>query len=216
LKKTRRERTRDRDTEPTPFASILETLISRVPGAYAAALVDVEGETVDYAGVAAAFDIRIAAAHARILLAEVDRFGRLGAPRWIVVRGAAKSIVARVLPEGYALVLLLRKRAGFTASTRAFSACERDLAREAGWRIDARGRDEDVHGRGQWYPVSVQADRLGRPRRVGKTAVRVMGALVGLPAREHGFRVRTTEGNEINVIREARNCWYADERLDAS
>jgi hypothetical protein len=198
--------------DETPFARILAALVARLPGAYAAALVDTEGETVDYAGSAEAFDIRVTAAHARLLLAEVERYGLLGAPRWLVIRGAKKSIVARALPDGYALALLLRRRAGFTASTRAFSACERDLAREAGWRAPGPGASSEE----QWYPVDVHADRLGRPRRIGTTVVKVLGALVGLPPREHGFRVRTVDGNEINVVREARNCWYADERLDAS
>jgi hypothetical protein len=192
--------------DATPFAAILVRLLSRVPGAYAAALVDVEGESVDYAGVADAFDIRVAAAHARILLAEIDRLEKLGVARSLVIRGAKKTIVARALLEGYALVVLLRRGAGFTASSRAFAACERELAAEAGWKL--RQRADDV-----WYPVDVEADRLGRPRRVGATAVRVLGALVGLPPREHGFRVRTEDGNEINLVREARNCWYADERI---
>jgi hypothetical protein len=201
----------ERDMDETPFAAILATLLSRVPGAYAAALVDVEGETVDYAGVAQAFDIRVAAAHARILLAELAALAALGAPRWLVVRGEKKTIAARALPEGYALALLLRRRAGFTTSGRAFSACERDLEREAGWKRTARAAHDP-----EWHPVEVEADRLGRPRRIGKTAVKVIGEVVGLAHGENGYRVRTTEGNEVTVVREARNCWYADQRLDGA
>lgn len=200
---------RPRDMDATPFAAILVRLLARVPGAYAAALVDREGESVDYAGSAEAFDIRVAAAHLRILLGEIDRIEKLGAVRSIVIRGTKKSIVARALEDDYALVVLLRRGAGFTASRRAFAACERDIALEAGWKAWRPENSHDV----AWYPVDVQADRLGRPRRVGTMPVRVIGALVGLPPREHGFRVRTDNGNEITLVREARNCWYADDRL---
>lgn len=202
----RRDRTNgDRDMEATPFATILARLLERVPGAFAAALVDVEGETVDYAGEASAFDIRVAAAHAQILLAEIGRYAKLGEPRWIVVRGAKRSIVARALPDGYGLAVLLRRRAGFTASSRAFAACERELAEEAGWKRPVS------HAEQEWFPVDVTKDRLGRPRRLGKTAVTVLGELVGLPPHEHGFRIRTADGNEITLVREAGSFWYADE-----
>ncbi len=194
--------------EATRFATILGGLMARVPGALSAALVDLDGETVDYAGGMDPFDIRVAAAHGRILLNEVDRLGTLGAPRWVIVRGARRTLVVRDLADGYALIVLLRRRAGFTASGRAYSTCERELATEAGWAVP----DGSV-----WHPVSVRVDRRGRPRQVGDALepVEVLGAVMGLPAREHGFRVRTREGRELTLVREARNCWYADEPLGA-
>ena len=39
-----------RDQVPSTFTAILERLVAAIPGAHAAALVDYEGETVDYAG----------------------------------------------------------------------------------------------------------------------------------------------------------------------
>jgi hypothetical protein len=188
--------------DATPFTPILEDLLRRVPGAFAAALVDAEGETVDYAGIVDPFDVKVAAAHSRIVLQDVLRYGLLGTPRWIIVRGVKRTLVTRALPEDYALVVLLRRRAGFAPSERAFAACERALAEEAGWR-----REID---RPAWYPVEVEIDRRGRPRRVGALDVEVLGAVVGARA----FRVRTSAGNEVTLVREARSCWYADE-LDA-
>ncbi len=193
--------------DATPFMPILEDALARIPGAYAAALVDFEGETVDYAGLAAPFDVKITAAHLRICLSQIAEYGALGEPRWIVIRGAKKSIVARALPEGYALVVVLRRRAGFTASRRAFAACARALAHEAGWELVDDGP--------AWHPVRVESDRRGRPKRVGARPVEVLGAVVGLPARERGFRVRTEEGTELTLVRESRNCWYSDEEIDA-
>jgi hypothetical protein len=192
-----------RDMDRTPFTPMLDDLLGRVPGAYACALVDVEGETVDYAGLGDPFDVKIAAAHLQIVFAEIARYGALGDPRWLVIRGARRSLVARALPEGYGLVVLLRRRAGFTASRRAFLACERAFCLEAGLPWAPKGPS--------WHAVAVEADRRGRPRRVAGHPVEILGSLVGLGPREHGFRVRIDSGREVTLVREPRHCWYADE-----
>ncbi len=193
--------------DATPFTPILEQALSRIPGAYACALVDNEGETVDYTGLADPFDVKVAAAHIRICMHELESYGALGNPRWIVIRGAKKSLIARALADGYALVVLLRRRAGFTASRRAFAACARALAVEAGWQL--------LEAEPIWYPVEVSIDKRGRPRSVGASPVEVLGAVMGLPAKERGFRVRTEAGTEVTLVRESRNCWYADEQVEA-
>ena len=198
-----------RDMDATAFAKILADLLTRLPGAFACALVDLGGETVDYAGVGEPFDMKIAAAHVRILLNDLDEYGSLGDPRWLVIRGAKRSFIGRRLPEGYALVVLLRRRAGFTSSERAFAVCERALAAEAGWRV--------VPSRAAWFPLEVRVDRRGRPTVVGAppVAVEVLGAVMGLPRREKGFRVRLATGSELTLVRESGRVWYADEDLAA-
>jgi hypothetical protein len=188
--------------DASPFAAILLDLIGRVPGAYAAALVDREGETVDYAGESDPYDVKVAAAYLRICLQQIEACGALGTPRAIVVRGSKKSFVARQLEEGYAFIVLLRRRAGFTASNRAFAVCARALAKEAGWRTSSEGPS--------WQPVVVAVDKRGRPRSVDGRPVDVLGSVMGLPPRERGFRVRTGDGNELTLIREACRCWYTD------
>jgi predicted regulator of Ras-like GTPase activity (Roadblock/LC7/MglB family) len=194
----------------TPFSAILSVLLARVPGAYAAALVDLEGETVDYAGLGEPFDMRIAAAHMRIVLNDVAEAAALGEPRSVVVCGTRRSIVARSLPDGYALVLLLRRRAGFAASQRAFSACEHALAQEAGWAPPSGPA---------CYPVEVEVDQDGRPHRLLQGApetdvtLEVLGTVAGLPKRERGFRVRASDGRELTLVRETRKAWYADEAV---
>jgi hypothetical protein len=207
LRPSRRPPARDMDS--TPFAQILIDLILRLPGAYACALVDLGGETVDYAGVVNPFDVKVAAAHMRIVLNDLDEYGALGRPRWVVLRGEKRSFVARSLPEGYALVVMLRRRAGFTASARAYATCERELAAEAGWG--------HLHEGPAWFPIAVEVDRRGRPTKIGSGAacvtVEVFGAVMGLPQNERGFRVRTATGSELTVVREAGNTWYADEDL---
>ncbi len=199
-----------RDTDATPFTTILEALIERVSGAFAAAIVDSQGETVDYAGCGEPFDLRVAAAHVQIILAGIDRFAALGEPRWVVIRGARKSVAASVLPDGYVLMLLLRPRAAFTISTRALKVCTRALAEEAGWTNLAKG---DGAKQRSWFEVVVDTDRRGRPTHVGtkKVAVEVLGAVMGLSVRERGFRVRTAEGGELTLVREPKQRRYADE-----
>ena len=193
-----------RDTDATPFGAILNELVSRVPGAFGAALVDELGETVDYTGLVDPFEIRVAGAHLQIVLRRIDDYGALGKAQSLVIRGAKRSICAYQLPDGYVLAVLLRRRAGFTASRRAFASCERALAAEAGWTLPP-GR--------KWFAADVEVDARGRPIRIlpGVDLV-VLGSVMGLSARERGFRVRTTAGGaEITLVREARRCWYADE-----
>lgn len=197
-----------RDMDVSAFAKILGDLVTRVPGAYASALVDIDGETVDYAGKGDPFDLKVAAAHVRILMRDLERLP-LGAPRSLVIRGARRSVVGRALPDGYAVVVLLRRRAGFAASERAFSTCERLLAVEAGWS-GPRARP--------WYPVDVEVDRRGRPTTMRGLPLEVFGAIVDLPRPERGFRVRV-RGNEsrgeLTLVREPGRFWYADENPDA-
>lgn len=194
-----------RDTDATPFTAILHELVSRVPGAFAAALVDNAGETVDYTGLVDPFEMRVAAAHLQIVLRQLEDYGALGKPQWLLVRGATRSVYAQQLPDDYVLAVLLRRRAGFTASRRAFASCERALAAEAGWTLPP-GR--------KWFAAEVDVDARGRPQRIhpGEVDVVVLGSVMGLSAREKGFRVRTTAGGaEITLVREAKRCWYADE-----
>ena len=146
------------------------------------------------------------------MLSALERFGALGDPRWVVIRGARKSIAASVLPDGYVLVLLLRPRAAFTLSTRALKVCIRALAEEAGWtQLDKRSGAKQR----SWFEVAVETDRRGRPLSVGakKIAVEVLGTVMGLSVRERGFRVRTDEGSELTLVREPKQRWYADEPI---
>lgn len=201
-----------RDTDATPFTAILDALIERIAGASAAAIVDSQGETVDYAGLGEPFDLRVTAAHLQILLSSIQRLAALGDPRWVVLRGSRKSVAATVLADGYVLVLLLRPRAAFTLSTRALNVSVRAIRKEAGWtHLDKR----DGAKARSWFEVAVETDRRGRPLRVGKkkVPVEVLGAVMGLAVHERGYRVRTALGGEVTLVREPRQRWYADEPI---
>ena len=145
--------------------------------------------------------------------AELIAAPQLGRARSILVRGTKRSFLAWALPDGYAIVVLLRRRAGFAASPRALHACERALCGEAGWPI--------APDLAPWVPVTVECNRRRRPLSVahawaakGPTVsheVHVLGALADMPVRERGFRIRLDSGAELTLVRESGGFWYADE-----
>jgi hypothetical protein len=199
-----------RDTDATAFTFILGELVSRIPGAHSAALVDGDGESVDYTGRAVPFDVKVAAAHFRIVIDETRATAPFQRLHTLVVRGAKKSFVVRVLPDDYAIVVLLGKRAGFSPM-RALDVCERSLVAEAG--LTQRSLPP-------WTVVVVDCDRKKRPVRVaspGKNTgyeVEVLGAVLGLPFPDRAFRVRLASGAEVMLVRELGGTWYAEEPID--
>jgi len=203
-----------RDTDITAFTALLAELLGRIPGARGAALVDRDGESIDYAGNLSPFDVKIAAAHWQIILAELAAVPILRAPRQLVVRAEKKSFLLRALSDGYSVVIVLATRAGFAPSTRGFSVFERALLREAGI-----GRPQTGPA---WSPVDVEYDARGRPRTLSTRndaepqALEVLGAVMGLDRGERGFRVRLASGVETTVVREPGGAWYADELIERS
>ena len=207
-----------REQETTPFNTVLLGLCDATP-ALAAALVDFQGETVDFAGSLDPFDIKVAAAEWRIVLDTI-----LGAkvPSWpdtheFVVRGSRHSYVVVPLGDGYAIVAQLLRHA-FGISTRAITEAARELSREAGLEPSERGlqlrwsrvevrtslhddrRPEAIWRDGGWCPLVV----LGRYKQDE------------LPSREVGYRVRLRAGNDITLVREPLGVWYADDQLDGA
>jgi hypothetical protein len=210
---------RVRDQEASAFSVILADVVRRIPGAFAAALVDMDGECVDYAIAPVRhlphrverydvepFDVKVAGAHWAIAL---DSLGAARAKvETLVSRGDHRSFIIRTLPDKYAIVVMLKKRAGF-AFNRALDACERALAQEAAWTLGK--------GRGIWIAVDVETDERKRPIWLSMGAlscsVEVLGGLTKLSSRERGWRVRLPSGGELNLVREPGNRWYADEKL---
>lgn len=199
-----------RDTDSTAFTIILSDLISRIPGAHSAALVDSQGETVDYTGDTLPFDVKLAAAHFRVVIDEMRAFAPFRDLVTLVVRGSVKSFVVRLMPDEYAVVVLLARRAGFSPM-RALDACERALVAEAG--LSARPV-------GTWTCVAVDCDSRRRPTRVapllgeGASSVEVLGQVVGLPSGDRTFRVRLDTGAEVTLVRERGGIWYSEETID--
>jgi hypothetical protein len=190
---------------------LLEALLNGCPGCRAVAFVDREGEAVDFIGSGEEFDIKVAAAHLRIVLHEAEAL-RSGAATRIVVAGATRGYVIQGLPEGYALVLVYAPRAAFGVSNRALIACARALCREAGFHPERPS--------GVWAPIEVfpRHPRRARPEWVFLDgtwqSVTVLGTLVGVRPRERGYRVRLSNGAEVTLVREPLGRWWADDELE--
>jgi hypothetical protein len=114
------------------------------------------------------------------------------------------------LPDGYAVVVLLARRAGFSPM-RALDACERALIAEAG--LSKRPVAE-------WTCMAVDCDRKRRPIRVapidgeGSIGVEVLGSMRDLPSGDRAFRVRLDTGAEVLLVRERGGIWYSEEPVD--
>jgi hypothetical protein len=199
-----------RDQDTTPFSEILERLRAAA-GARSAALVDAEGETVDYSGRGAPFDIRILAAEWRLVLQHLKETKVLGASYEFVVRAREKSFLVEALPEGYALVVELARRST-GVSDRALAEARKGLLAEAGFPVE-----EDP--RGNWSHVLVEEEpgNSRRPLRVETEdadlqEVTVLGRIPGPDfVNERSFRVRLSSGRECTLVREPLGHWYREE-----
>jgi hypothetical protein len=201
-----------RDMAESAFEPLLADLVASMPGAHAAILVDGEGEAVDYSGRRIdAFDLRVVGAHFRLLLASTEMKGH----RFLFVAGPSKAYVARFLPDGYAVVVVMRGRGArvyFPPTSRGFVTFERAIRLEAAW---PPAPDLDA-----WHRVRVRTDRERKPRWIipmksDPRRVEILGTLVRLPPTERGYRVRLEGGGEeVTLIRELGGRWYADGDLD--
>jgi hypothetical protein len=211
--RSRKDPAPPRDQATSPFTRVLERLVAVTPGAQGAALVDFEGETVDYAGRLEPFELKITAAHWLIVLSETSESCPIGPIERLVVRAKRRAYYVRRLEENYAVVIALHPRAAFAVSERAMQEAIAGLSAEAGWALP---RDA-----ARWFWVEVEAEhhgRLVRPKLLKVAGrfqpVEVMGAVVGLAPREKGFRVRLPSGAEMMLVRERLGRWFADEHVE--
>ena len=209
---SRRERPFLRMQESGDFGSILERAVRTLPGCIAVAFVDHEGEAVDAVGWAELFDIKVAGAYLRIMLGELSP-AHLGETRELIIAATHLSYRIRALPEGYALVFLFERDAAFIPSKRALDLCIHALSREAGFEIESKPG---------WHPVEVMvhgSSAHSKPRCARGEGewldLEVLGAVVGLPHRERGFRVRLQNGHEVTLLREPVGRWWSDASLDS-
>ncbi len=203
-----------RDQHASPFSAILMRFCDAT-GARAAALVDQEGETVDYAGTVDPFEVKIAAAEWQLVLATLERsqVADWRDTRLLVVRSARRSFAAMALSDGYVLVAVLLRHC-FLPSHRALAEAARDLAEEAG--LAEVGPERRAFER--WASLEVKTDP-GDPRRPAAVWVdgswcplEVIGRLAAPEgSREIAYRVRLATGPELTLVREPPGRWYSDD-----
>jgi hypothetical protein len=203
-----------RDQSESPFTKILEGLVARVVGAEAAALVDAEGETVDYAGEGPPNEIRIAAAHWGIILRELRAQRSWATLAWFLIQTDRTSFLVQALPDGYALVVRLPVELVFFRFDRALAVATLAMAHEAGWSFERTS---------VWRPVDVILDASGRPAALTLGGVGQSVELLGRCAdafegvgvlQERAWRVRIAFGAEAMLVCEPSGFWYADEPLE--
>jgi hypothetical protein len=212
--KGRRERA-ERDQAHTPFNPILARLCDAT-GAYAAALVDAEGETVDYASGLDPFQVRVAAAEWRIVLGVLQgsRSPILRGTLGLCVRGRRQSFFIHSLADGYALALMLPRRA-FMISARAVAQASRELQEEAGLALSTKHAKQP-----RWARVSVRssytAERTPRPDAIWLSErwspVTILGRYQArdLSRSEVGYLARLESGAEVFLVREPLGRWFVD------
>lgn len=212
-----RRRDGTRDQAPSAFTDILRQLCRRT-GARMAALVDREGETVDYAGSLDAYDSRVAAAECRLLLGSVreQRTWRLDHTEELVVRAARVTYQAVWLGEGYALVLLL-PRYSSGASRRAVAQAARELASEAG--LEPLPHGSSSPRRRRWVAIAVRTHAGDKRRPIAAELqgqwceLEILGRLAAheLGPSDAAYRARLKNGAELTLVREPFGVWYFEE-----
>lgn len=210
----RRRRGAARDQGDSTFSAILSRLCDDC-GALGAALVDAEGETVDYAGLLEPYEIKVTAAEWRIVLGVVQSSGLRGFHhvRSLTVRARQRSYLIEALPDGYAVTLRL-PRHSFNVSRRALNQALRELSAEAG--LPRRDGRSEVN----WARVRVRmpspSRRVRRPDAIWVggdwSPITILGRY---QARDHsrselGYLARLVSGAEVLLVREPLGVWFID------
>jgi hypothetical protein len=202
-----------RDQALSSFSGILMSLCDAT-GALGVALVDREGETVDYAGYIDPYTLKVAAAEWRLVLdvARAVPHPHYAATDGILVRGKKRSFAVVGLPDGYAFVVVLPRRS-FGLSERAVAEAARAVEIEA-----SLGTPEETPASERWLRVEVRTAPGDRRRPVAVWLdgswhpLVILGRHGGAVAtrREIAFRARLSSGQEFTLVREPPGQWFAD------
>ncbi len=199
--------------DASPFAGLLEDLLDAMPYLRGGAIVDFEGETVDFAGEVDTFELRVAAATMQLMLSELRQNAHFEQLREVRLSTGKQGYVVRVLDDSYSLVLIPRPLATFVLSERVLLEVEHRILIEAGLAPRAPL---------DWFRAEVRLDGRRRPTKIRAAAslldlesppwldVEVLGAVVEQAATPRAFRVRLESGAELTLLREGRSLWFVD------
>jgi predicted regulator of Ras-like GTPase activity (Roadblock/LC7/MglB family) len=191
-----------------PLGRLCEALSAR-----AAAIVDRDGETVDFAGIADIYATKVAAAELQLVMQAVTSAPHLGASplQRVIVRAQSSTLAAVSMGSGYTLIVHLPRRS-FMLSQRALSQAVRELCMEGGFSVPGEYRRE------QWFQVRIEDDNSPARRPVSIWMddawhpVDVFGRVLNgdLAAGEVAYRVHLANGEEATIVREAMGRWYSE------
>lgn len=202
-----------RDQGVSAFSATLGRLCDCI-SAIAVALVDDEGETVDYAGYLPPYSAKVMAAELGIVrrVQSQSRAPDLAASHRIIIRARHYSYHLESVDQAYTLVVQMPRYA-FRISQRAIAEAVREICGEAQMPLPARFRNE------HWTRVEVlrsDGNKKQRPKALwlnGKwTPIEVLGQVLlpGATDREVGFRARLGMGEEITLVSEGFDRWFVD------
>lgn len=202
-----------RDQGVSAFSATLGRLCDCVC-AIAVALVDDEGETVDYAGYLPPFAAKVMAAELGIVrrVQSQSRAAVVADSNRMVIRASRYSYHLEAVDHVYTLVVQMPRYA-FHISHRAVAEAVREICAEAQLPLPARFRNE------HWTRVEVlrkEGNKKQRPQALwlnGKwTPIEVLGQVLlpGASQREVGFRARLGMGEEITLVSEGFDRWFVD------
>jgi hypothetical protein len=214
-----RGRTASRYIPATPTRrrspSILADLIAHIPGAHSAALVDPDGESVDYTGRA---PLRRQACRCPVPrhVRRAPRIAFWRETKTLVVRGATKSFLS-ARPRRTATRSSSSWGSGRGSRPRRvrLASAQRALEAEAGLSGRVVRSDSGCPSRstcdGRRRPTSVSSPKRRR------LALPLGGARIGrmgLANHDRAFRVRLETGAEVMIVRERGGAWYSEEPID--
>jgi hypothetical protein len=201
-----------RDMDASPFSRILGEFLTLHRGVTGAALVDHDGETVDYSGKIEAYDLRVLGAVMQVTERAIGEAvaERAGPLRAFAFGSPSKVFIYCTLQDGYGLALQGPPDCVFEPDSKAVRYVAHLLSLEAGWASSAP--------MGLWHRAAVELDAAKKPCKLhqvhdtpgeGALGLDVLGTF--LDGEDWGARIRLSNGAECNIAQDIDGVWYVDE-----
>ncbi|MFH1438465.1 MAG: roadblock/LC7 domain-containing protein [Pseudomonadota bacterium] len=126
--------------DKSTFFTILETLVSDVPGAIASMFCDEEGESIEYCGSLDTYDIKIAGAYSAIIIRQL-KTAHSPDTNFVEVTCHQRTLFVQQI-EHYFLVLILERRSFSGNLEDAIEKAVAKFTEEAGLKDLAEGIDQ--------------------------------------------------------------------------
>jgi predicted regulator of Ras-like GTPase activity (Roadblock/LC7/MglB family) len=119
----------------SPFRSILQRIVERVPGALGAIFADWEGEAVDSYGTRAREEVFLIAAHYGVILHHIQsalHLTHFGEASEVILLHQKLDLIVRAVAQDYYVVLAVDAGAHLATALREVNAAVVELKREMG------------------------------------------------------------------------------------
>ena len=212
----RRPKEGPRDELETAFTPILRRVWSEVPSVLCAAFVDHEGECIDYVSSLDAFEAKVSAAHATMLMSELrNRQRKLGlAEPFALSIGASRALWARRVTDEHLLVAISDAETEASALWSVLGRAAAEFRREISAQLPAWEPSPPlevlVRPAVGWAYAPAAFTEEGGARVVVTDVLGRWTEHAEAPALEERtcFRVRTQDGRELTLVHDpSRAGW---------